>query len=143
MPRTIKNAEQRVAMMKMMLEIMRGFCLAYFKGSRFGSCASDLVLLGAIFVGQAEGRPMNASKLADFAGMPRPTVIRRLAVLIRDGVVARVPNGFEVCTALVNSPAVVAATVAARKQIAHTSTKLSKLDATRVAVIKPNGLGAL
>lgn len=125
----ITNAKQRVEILKMLLEVMRGFCLAYFNGSRFGSCAPDLILVGAIFVGQAEDRPMNATKLADFAGMPRPTVIRRLAVLIREGVVLRDGDSFQVCEAILNSDPVVSAGAAARKQIVKTAGRLSRLDA--------------
>ncbi len=129
MPPRITNAKQRVEILKMLLEVMRGFCSAYFNGSRFGSCAPDLILVGAIFVGQAEGRPMNATKLAAFAGMPRATVIRRLAVLIREGLVVRAGSGFVVPEALLNSDRVLAAASSARKHMASTSAKLSKMDA--------------
>jgi hypothetical protein len=48
-----------------------------------------LVLGLALYVGQYEGRPFTAHKLAQWLGIPRPTVIRRLAAMIKMGAVER------------------------------------------------------
>ncbi|MDN7545446.1 helix-turn-helix domain-containing protein [Burkholderia cenocepacia] len=55
---------------------------------RFASNAPDL-LLAAVAIGDLEAKPLTAFKLADFIGMPRPTVIRRLAAMARSGLVER------------------------------------------------------
>jgi hypothetical protein len=39
----------------------------------------DVILVCAVFIGQAERRPMTAAKLAAYVGIPRATVVRRLA----------------------------------------------------------------
>lgn len=39
----------------------------------------DVILACAVFVGQAERRPMTAAKLAGYVGIPRATVVRHLA----------------------------------------------------------------
>lgn len=142
MPKTIKHAAQRVVIMKMHLEIMRLCCRAYFSGSRFGSCASDMALLGAILVGQAEGRPMNASKLSAFAEIPRPTVIRRLSVLIRKGIVERHGDAFEIHPTVINSDQVTVAAASARKVIVDAAAKLSKMDTLAIAKSKAVQLSA-
>lgn len=49
--------------------------------SVFGEKPADhsLLLIGsAIMVGHAENKPMNATKIAQYIGMPRSTVIRKL-----------------------------------------------------------------
>lgn len=136
MSKTIKHADQRVVIMKMHLEIMRLCCRAYFNGSRFGSCASDMALLGAILVGQAEGRPMNASKLSAFAEIPRPTVIRRLSVLISKGIVERNGDAFEIQPAVINSDQVTLAAAGAKKVIVDAASKLSRMDTLAIAATK-------
>ncbi|AWM87343.1 helix-turn-helix domain-containing protein [Microvirga sp. 17 mud 1-3] len=60
---------------------------------RFGTHADTVILCCAIHVGHAEGRPMSASKLADYAGMPRPTVIRKLRELEACGAIERTAGG--------------------------------------------------
>jgi predicted transcriptional regulator len=63
--------------------------------SVFGEKAADhsLLLIGtAIMVGHAENRPLNATKIAHYIGMPRSTVIRKLNEFLRAGVIARQGN---------------------------------------------------
>jgi Mn-dependent DtxR family transcriptional regulator len=47
-----------------------------------------LILMG-VMIGEAEGKLLSAYKLAGFIGIPRATVMRRLARLQRDGLVER------------------------------------------------------
>lgn len=61
---------------------------------RFGSRTHLLLIGAAVYTSTIEGRPMTASKLAAFVGMPRPTVIRRLRTLSRLGAVERVGNAY-------------------------------------------------
>lgn len=136
MPKTIKHAEPCIVIMKMHLEIMRLFCRAYFNQTRFGSCTSDMALLGAILVGQAEGRAMNSSKLAEFAGIPRGTVIRRLSILIKKGIVERHGDAFEIHAPIINSAQATAAAVSARKVIVDAAAKLSRMDTLAIAKSK-------
>ena len=61
----------------------------------FGKKPADhsLLLIGsAIMVGHAENRPMNATKIANYVGLPRSTVIRKLNEFLRVGVIARYGN---------------------------------------------------
>jgi predicted transcriptional regulator len=63
--------------------------------SVFGKKPADhsLLLIGsAIMVGNAESRPMNATKIAHYVGLPRSTVIRKLNEFLRAGVIARHGN---------------------------------------------------
>ena len=63
--------------------------------SVFGNKPADysLLLIGsAIMVGHAENRPMNATKIANYVGLPRSTVIRKLNEFLRVGAIARQGN---------------------------------------------------
>jgi predicted transcriptional regulator len=63
--------------------------------SVFGKKPADhsLLLIGsAIMVGHAENRPMNATKISHYVGLPRSTVVRKLNEFARTGVVARHGN---------------------------------------------------
>jgi hypothetical protein len=56
---------------------------------RFGAGVADTLLCAAVYLGMIENREMNASKLADYVGLPRSTVLRRLEELERLGRVER------------------------------------------------------
>jgi hypothetical protein len=63
--------------------------------SVFGEKAADhsLLLIGtAIMIGHAENRPLNATKIAHYIGMPRSSVVRKLNEFLRAGVIARQGN---------------------------------------------------
>lgn len=129
MPGTIKNADKRVIVFKMLLELMHVICAAYFQKKRLAACADDIALLSAIFVGQAERRPLNPSKLSDLAGMARPTVIRKLERMELAGLVERYGNGgFRLRHEVTNEPSVLMAAAECRKIIVKGAARLSKLD---------------
>lgn len=71
------------------IETMRALSWALLKERRFGARAGDVLILMGVMIGQAEGKPLSAFKLADLVGIPRPTVMRRLARLTRDGLLMR------------------------------------------------------
>lgn len=117
MTATIEHAQQRIVVAKTMLDIARLFSSSYFQDERFGSRADDLLLYAALFIGHAESKPMNASKLAEYAGLARPTVIRKLNAMEKRGSVKRIGDGFGLALSLVNSAAALRASEAARKRI--------------------------
>lgn len=66
---------------------MRAMSWALLRERRFGARAADVLILMGVMIGEAEGKPLSAYKLAELVGVPRPTVIRKLAKLKRDGLV--------------------------------------------------------
>src|SRR3569833_117560 len=63
--------------------------------SVFGEKPADhsLLLIGsAIMVGHAENKPMSATKIAQYIGLPRSTVIRKLNEFQGAGVISRHGN---------------------------------------------------
>lgn len=89
MPSSTKAREEKLIIAKLVIDIMRVGWEAVFIGEHFGSRATDGMLINAVFIGYAEGRPMKASKIADYAGVPRPTAIRRLNILETLGYVVK------------------------------------------------------
>jgi DNA-binding IclR family transcriptional regulator len=100
-----------------MLEATRCFARACFPDEHFGRRAGDLILRGALYVGTVEGKPMTQSALARYAGIPRPSVIRKLKSLQRAGVVVKVGDGFALSADAMHSAAAIDAAEAAAKAL--------------------------
>ncbi|ONC69938.1 helix-turn-helix domain-containing protein [Burkholderia pseudomallei] len=77
---------------------MRQLSIALLRERRFASRAGDVLLLVGVAIGDLEARPMTAYKLASYVGMPRGTVIRKLARMARAGLVKRDGRGRYVLT---------------------------------------------
>ena len=92
MPRTysIMHRSERLALADAYIALTR-----VMVDSVFGNKPADhsLLLIGsAIMVGHAEDKPMNATKISHYVGLPRSTVVRKLNEFARTGVVARHGN---------------------------------------------------
>lgn len=86
----IMHRAERLALAKAYIALTR-----VMVDSVFGTKPADhsLLLIGsAIMVGHAENRPMNATKISHYVGLPRSTVIRKLNEFAVSGVVARHGN---------------------------------------------------
>jgi predicted transcriptional regulator len=92
MPETyaIKHRLERLALARAYVSLTR-----VMADSVFGKKPADhsLLLIGsAIMVGHAENKPMSATKIAQYVGLPRSTVIRKLNQSLKAGVIARHGN---------------------------------------------------
>lgn len=100
------------------------------KTSLYTSSADSILVISGIWIGEAEGRPMTAAKLAQFIGMPRGTVARKVKALERRGCIAEVGRGKLVMR--LDHPGlknIVDANIALNaKHIHNASRRLSKLD---------------
>lgn len=122
----------RVVILKQTLELWRAASLAWFGTDRFASRADDLFLGFALMIGTCEGRPMNATKLAEFAGLPRPTVVRKLARFQREGIAEKSGAGFVILPAFANHPDRVQVVALMRRKILEGAARLSKMDGLKV-----------
>lgn len=68
---------------------MRQLSWMLLRQKRVASNTADTLLLAAVAIGDLEAKPMTAFKLADYIGIPRATLIRRLARMTRAGLVIR------------------------------------------------------
>ena len=88
----------------LLIDLTRALGTGLLRTDRFGTRAEDLLILCGLCVGQAEGRPMTAFKLAQYIGQARPSVIRRLDRLEAAGLVRRVrPGGYVLTDGLLSS----------------------------------------
>jgi hypothetical protein len=130
----IQNPHQRRITARTMLDLFRLWSATFLDSDRFGVKSGDLLILAAVLVGQLEGRPMNASKLSDYSGIPRPTVVRMLRTMGRRGMIERVDkNGFIASPSMMNTPQAIACAGKARALIVEMGGELSKLDSDAIA----------
>ncbi len=86
----IMHRSERLALAKAYIALTR-----VMVDSVFGKNPADhsLLLIGAaIMVGHAENKPMNATKISHYVGLPRSTVIRKLNEFSKIGMVVRHGN---------------------------------------------------
>jgi len=127
--RSVRFAKHHLHIAKLALTIMRTASLVYFNEQNFGSCAPEVLMCIGIFIGQLEGRPMSAMKLAQYIGMPRATVIRKLTELMSRGLVERYGrSAYLLPLQEVNRHDVFSAVTMLVREIQTASTELSKLD---------------
>src|SRR5215475_3076701 len=87
---SIMHRLERLALAKAYIALTR-----VMVDSVFGEKPADHSLLfigSAIMVGHAENKPMSATKIAQYIGLPRSTVIRKLNQFLGAGVIARHGN---------------------------------------------------
>ncbi|WOH61950.1 helix-turn-helix domain-containing protein [Bradyrhizobium sp. BWC-3-1] len=120
---------------KLLLDMSRLIATAFLDSEYPASDADALLLCAAIYIGQCERRPMTAGKLAEFIGMPRPTVTRKLSNLEARGLV--IANSRKQWCISTHNPKVTARIAAlnnAPLQLIHgSSAMLSKMDRSKIA----------
>lgn len=122
---------------RLTISLVRSIALEILDSRRFGTNADDVILCCAIFIGQAERKPMTAAKLAQYAGMPRPTVVRKLRQFARGGIVSMSEGGQVSLTADILSAETRLATESNARAITRAAAALSKMDTSRIAQRKP------
>lgn len=71
-------AAQRVLIGYAIIDILRSYSLAHFGTDRIGENLEEILIGCSVLIGQAEGRPMSVTDVAEFLGMARATVDRKL-----------------------------------------------------------------
>jgi predicted transcriptional regulator len=103
-------------------------------GAHDVTCA-DIVLLSAVMIGHAEGRPMTCGKLSAYVGMPRATVFRRLQEMMSAGIIRH--DARKRWTFLTTDPArrdlIDSVIVANAQHVRKAMAALSKMDGLDVA----------
>ena len=90
-PQLIPRRSERLALATAAIELSRVFGAAVQPPT--AAHADTVLVLQACYLGTLQGRPMSASKIAHFLGMPRTTVLGRLAFLIEHGYAKRDVSG--------------------------------------------------
>lgn len=86
-----ETLEERLELCRWYLALTRTIQDLTFPQRRvgFGSNLELMLVLMGVFIGDAEGRPTTATKIANHCGLSRATVYRRLDQLIKLGKVTR------------------------------------------------------
>jgi DNA-binding transcriptional ArsR family regulator len=80
----------------MLLKITKVIHERYYSEGAYGKDPERMFIQFAVVVSQAEGKPTTAHKIAQYLGMPRSSVIRKLAELERRGLVVRMNSHYRV-----------------------------------------------
>lgn len=80
------RAKERALIAQTMIDLIR-----IVRIGRLGRVHSidTMLISAAIVIGDAAGKPKNATDIARLLDLPRPTVVRKLAVLIKAGLAER------------------------------------------------------
>jgi len=125
-----KLSSERTALVRAILDILKLASSAYLGHDKLGDSGSDLIVGMAIIIGHADGKPMTATDISNYIGMPRTTVLRRLNLLIANNIVEVIDDRGRLCFVLtkINDPKVLDNFLhIARKAIASADV-LSKMD---------------
>lgn len=79
----IEGAEEREIHLQFLLDLMRA--ITAWRSVPMTPSVDEVLILSAVGLGALEGRPFRAAKLADFLGINRSTLLRRLANLVEQG----------------------------------------------------------
>ncbi|WP_375791148.1 hypothetical protein ACE102_07295 [Bradyrhizobium sp. vgs-9] len=96
LPIAIAIPAERRALARMFIELTLAFHATIFPiDDPPTEVDANLALVAvAVMLGHADGLPMTASQLAAFVQMPRTSVLRRLDVLIRHGMILRINDKY-------------------------------------------------
>lgn len=120
-------ADARLIVARTILQLLRLGHDTYRPGHKFATDLDAVLLIVAIFMGQAEGRPFSASKLAAFLDLPRSTVLRRLKSLEQDGTIERAGPAYRMPAALAGSPKALRAALRAIDIVARAGADLGQI----------------
>jgi hypothetical protein len=125
----IKAARQRLVLVRLMIDIMRSLHGAYAPCDEpFGTRLETFFVGFCVALGDIEGKPFSASKIAAYLHMPRTTVNRRLKRLENWNMVYRHSRRYHVRDAMLNSLMGMRSYLQIRRMIAKAGEQLTVLD---------------
>jgi hypothetical protein len=125
----IKAARQRLVLVRLMIDIMRNLHGAYAPSDEpFGTRLETFFVGFCVALGDIEGKPFSASKIAAYLHMPRTTVNRRLKRLENWNMVYRHSRRYHVRDTMLNSLMGMRSYLQIRRMIAKAGEQLTILD---------------
>jgi hypothetical protein len=125
----IKAARQRLVLVRLMIDIMRNLHGAYAPSDEpFGTRLETFFVGFCVALGDIEGKPFSASKIAAYLHMPRTTVNRRLKRLENWNMVYRHSRRYHVRDTMLNSLMGMRSYLQIRRMIAKADEQLTVLD---------------
>jgi DNA-binding transcriptional ArsR family regulator len=88
-----KILERGQVVAELVITIVSRVAATFIADGLFASSADVVLILFGLWIGHADGRPMTIGKLAQYIGMPRPTVARKLKEMEASGLVKPIGPG--------------------------------------------------
>jgi DNA-binding transcriptional ArsR family regulator len=137
MPERAKRNERMMILMRLIIDLSREAYASRNDDDYFGANWERALLMMAVAIGQMEGRPMSASKIAQYIGVPRATASRKLDELSAMGLLSKNDQKQFVIVSLdVHAPRLAHAIDAMERLVRMASTELSRLDSVAIAGLK-------
>jgi hypothetical protein len=125
----IKVGRQRVVMIRLMIDAMRSLHGTYAPTHEpFGTRLETFFVGFCVALGDIEGKPFSASKIAAYLHMPRTTVMRRLKRLENWDIVYRHGRRYHIRDTMLNSLMGMRSYLQIRRMISRASEELTALD---------------
>ena len=103
--RKVEKAQQRLVLYRLMIDIMRTVHDAYVPANEPFGVRLETCFIGlCVAVGDLDGRPFSVAKIAAYVGVPRTTVMRKLAQLESWGFIYREGRRYYLREEKLNSP---------------------------------------
>lgn len=130
MKQSFNRDPSRLVVLKLIMGLMRSAHTAYFNRVRKFAPNSDYVLIClAVAIGEIDGKPLSASRISEYIGMPRVSVMRKLTELQARGLIERPARSKYTFGSFALTPEEYEMVLASMKKMIHrASTELSKLD---------------
>ena len=126
----IKAAQQRLVMIRFMIDSMRALHGAYAPTDEpFGTRLETFFVGFCVLLGDIEGKPFSATKIAAYLHMPRTTVMRRLKRLESWDIIYRQGNLYHIQETSLNSLMGMRSYLLLRRMFAKVGEELNALDA--------------
>lgn len=131
----IKRKADGIIVSKLLIDMLRTSVNVFLLEENATSFGDELMICAAIFIGQAEGKPFTAGKIASYIGMPRPTVVRKLQSLLLRGFILSPDNKrWRLALERGDISARVNSNICALSQAVHrAAAELSKVDSMAIA----------
>lgn len=124
----IDYARERLVIARLVLAIMRARAEHYYPELGLAASYELQMVATAVFIGHLGQHPLGATEIGRMIGMPRPTVLRKLATLIRRGIVVKKGRGYCLVPEAVNGPGIRAIVRGNIRRIRAAAKELSKMD---------------
>jgi hypothetical protein len=131
MAHTIAHGQQRLVMLRMLIDLMRIVHKHYAPPDEpFGSRVETLAVGCCVALGTLENKPFSVAKIATYMQIPRNTVTRRLERLVQHwGIIERRGRHYYLRPEVANRPRALASYREVRRAIQRAVAELSILDA--------------
>lgn len=121
----------RLVYLRLIADLLHNSHRAYYPDLRFIEAVEATLISNAIFIAEAEGKPLTAAGLAKHLDIPRATLLRRLAYLKSKGFLRSNGRRLRIDMAILSSSAHAENLPRACRIILDAAQELSKLDAPR------------